>query len=48
MLWCLYQLAYGETYIKLKGQWGRLYRAVDKHDDTIAFMLSETCTEKDA
>ena len=37
-----------ETCIKLKGKWGYLYRAVDKHGDTIDFMFSETRTEKDA
>ena len=31
----------GETYIKIKGQWHYLYRAVDKFGDTIDFMLSE-------
>jgi len=30
-----------ETYIKVKGQWCYLYRAVDKFGDTIDFMLSE-------
>lgn len=30
-----------ETYIKIKGQWVYLYRAVDKFGDTIDFMLSE-------
>ena len=30
-----------ETYIKIKGQWFYLYRAVDKSGDTIDFMLSE-------
>ena len=28
-----------ETYIKLNGKWVYLYRAVDKHGDTIDFML---------
>jgi putative transposase len=30
-----------ETYVKVKGQWVYLYRAVDKFGDTIDFMLSE-------
>jgi putative transposase len=30
-----------ETYIKIKGQWFYLYRAVDKDGETIDFMLSE-------
>ena len=30
-----------ETYIKVKGQWAYLYRAVDKNGDSIDFMLSE-------
>jgi putative transposase len=30
-----------ETYIRVKGQWVYLYRAVDKFGDTIDFMLSE-------
>jgi hypothetical protein len=30
-----------ETYIKVKGEWGYLYRAVDSHGDTLDFMLSE-------
>ena len=29
-----------ETYIKVKGQWKYLYRAVDKEGRTIDFMLS--------
>jgi transposase-like protein len=31
----------GETYIKVKGQWYYLYRAVDKHGQTIDFLLTE-------
>ena len=30
-----------ETYVKVKGQWVYLYRAVDKFGDTIDFMVSE-------
>jgi len=30
-----------ETYIKVKGQWYDLYRAVDKHGQTIDFPLTE-------
>ena len=30
-----------ETYIKVKGTWCYLYRAVDKHGDTLDFWLSE-------
>ena len=30
-----------ETYIKVKGKWTYLYRAVDSQGDTLDFMLSE-------
>jgi len=30
-----------ETYVKVKGQWVYLYRAIDKFGDTIDFMVSE-------
>ena len=30
-----------ETYIKVKGQWTYLYRAIDKYGNTVDFMLSE-------
>jgi putative transposase len=30
-----------ETYIKVKGHWYYLYRAVDKHGQTIDFLLTE-------
>src|SRR5499425_1367285 len=36
-----------ETYIKVKGQWYYLYRAVDKHGQTIDFLLTEH-RDKDA
>lgn len=37
-----------ETYVKVKGKWCYLYRAIDKHGDTLEFMLSETRAESDA
>src|SRR5664279_3241657 len=37
-----------ESYIKVKGQWVYLYRAVDKFGDTIDFMLSEHRDEEAA
>lgn len=37
-----------ETYIKVKGQWAYLYRAVDKDGDTIDFYLSPTRNAKAA
>ena len=30
-----------ETYVKVKGWWAYLYRAVDKEGNTLDFMLSE-------
>ena len=30
-----------ETYVKVKGEWHYLYRAVDKAGDTVDFMLSK-------
>jgi len=30
-----------ETYIKVKGQWCYLYRAIDKHGDTLDFRLEK-------
>jgi IS6 family transposase len=32
-----------ETYVKVRGQWAYLYRALDKHRNTIEFYLSPTC-----
>ena len=37
-----------ETYIKVKGQWRYLYRAVDKHGQTIDFLLTEQRDKKAA
>ena len=37
-----------ETYIKIKGVWHYLYRAVDKDGDTIDFMLSKNRDEASA
>ena len=37
-----------ETYLKVKGQWVYLYRAVDKEGDTVDFMLSEKRDEQAA
>ncbi len=34
-----------ETYLKVKGEWVYLYRAIDKHGDTVDFMLSKTRDE---
>src|SRR3954469_22421969 len=31
-----------ETYVKVKGQWMYLYRAVDSNGSTVEFMLSPT------
>ena len=31
-----------ETYVRVRGQWAYLYRAVNKHGDTIEFYLSPT------
>jgi transposase-like protein len=31
-----------ETYVKVRGQWAYLYRALDKHGNTIGFYLSPT------
>ena len=37
-----------ETYIKVKGQWMYLYRAVDSEGNTIDFYLSKTRDKKAA
>ena len=37
-----------ETYVKVKGQWMYLYRAVDKCGETVDFMLSEQRDGKSA
>jgi len=37
-----------ETYIKVKGKWTYLYRAIDKHGKTLDFMLSEHRDEEAA
>jgi putative transposase len=37
-----------ETYIKIKGKWHYLYRAVDKNGDTVDFMLSPRRNESAA
>src|SRR5918999_2411211 len=37
-----------ETYIKVKGQWSYLYRAVDKTGQTIDFLLTEQRDERAA
>jgi transposase-like protein len=37
-----------ETYVKVKGKWVYLYRAVDRHGDTIEFYLTPTRNAKAA
>jgi putative transposase len=37
-----------ETYIKVKGKWHYLYRAVDKNGETIDFMLSQNRDKESA
>ena len=36
-----------ETYVKIKGKWAYLYRAVDKDGHTIDFLLTPQC-DRDA
>ena len=43
-----YSWRVGETYVKVKGKWACLYRAVDKHGNTVDFSLSSTCSVKAA
>jgi putative transposase len=38
----------GETYIKIKGEWKYLYRAVDKQGNTIDFLLTARRDKKAA
>jgi len=38
-VWLSWQM--DETYVKVKGQWRYLYRAVDKYGETIDFLLTE-------
>jgi putative transposase len=38
-VWVIWRM--DETYVKVKGQWRYLYRAVDKHGQTIDFLLTE-------
>lgn len=35
-----------ETYVKIKGEWNYLYRAVDKDRNTIDFMLSKNASRE--
>jgi putative transposase len=37
-----------ETYVKIKGEWHYLYRAVDKNGDIVDFLLSKKCDSKAA
>ena len=37
-----------ETYVKVKGKWYYLYRAVDKYGDTVDFLLTKNRTKKAA
>ena len=37
-----------ETYIKVKGEWVYLYRAVDKEGDTVDFLLTKKRDKKAA
>ena len=51
--WCWkptmgYSWRVDETYVKVKGKWTYLYRAIDKRGDTIDFYLSSTRNTKAA
>jgi putative transposase len=46
LVWISWHL--DETYIKVKGQWRYLYRAVDKYGQTIDFLLTEQHDERAA
>jgi transposase-like protein len=37
-----------ETYVKIKGVWHYLYRAIDKQGNTLDWMLSRNCNKKSA
>jgi IS6 family transposase len=37
-----------ETYLKIKGKWTYFYRAIDKHGDTLDWMLSKNRNKKAA
>jgi transposase-like protein len=45
-VWVSWQL--DETYLKVKGQWRSLYRAVDKHGQTMDCLLTEERDEQAA
>ncbi len=38
--WCVNRIGMDETYIKVKGDWKYLYRAVDKEGKTVDFLLT--------
>jgi putative transposase len=45
-VWCSWRM--DETYIRVKGEWRYLYRAVDKHGQTIDFLLTKERDEQAA